>query len=302
MSFYASLFLLEGAFAARPWIYDPDTGADIRYAELRIKHGSLPPLEEIRCLDDFEWAAKSVLNSTVYAFLASGAGTEGSYRMNQEAFQIYKFRPRTMVDILSVNETFTTQMLGYNFSMPIFIASCGGGGVLHEERRANLVRGASDQNVLYIASMSASKSQVEIVNATAAGQVWFQQFYNQAFTIDSAGDGDRWRAARWGAGSVDSDPTYIIWDSYAKLKSMTDLPIILKVITTVQDAKKAVEKGADAIYLSNHGGRQLDGAPSGLETALEIFQEVPDIFQRIEVYADGGVRSSGMSSSYSPWG
>ncbi|KAH7471924.1 hypothetical protein FOMA001_g13245 [Fusarium oxysporum f. sp. matthiolae] len=315
MHFILLPFFWGIVLAARPWLYAPDTGADARYAELGIEKGSLPPLGDIRCLDDFEWAARNVLNSSVYAALSGGAGTEGSYRMNQEAFQAYRFRPRTMVDILSVNETFTTHMLGYNFSLPFFITSCGGGGYLHEDGELNLIKGASNQNILYIASMSASKSQEEIADAAADGQVYFQQFYNRgwddaklksyfdsvekygakaiAFTIDSAGDGDRWRAARWGGGSTDSAATYITWDYYDKLKSMTDLPILLKGITTADDAKKAIEHGVDAIYLSNHGGRQLDGAPSGFETALEIFQEAPEVFQQIEVYADGGVRSAG---------
>ncbi|EXL67059.1 hypothetical protein FOPG_16787 [Fusarium oxysporum f. sp. conglutinans race 2 54008] len=205
-----------------------------------------------------------------------------------------------MVDILSVDETFTTHMLGYNFSLPFFITSCGGGGYLHEDGELNLIKGASNQNILYIASMSASKSQEEIADAAADDQVYFQQFYNRgwdgaklksyldsvekygakaiAFTIDSAGDGDRWRAARWGV---------------VQLILLLHLPILLKGITTADDAKKAIEHGVDAIYLSNHGGRQLDGAPSGFETALEIFQEAPGVFQQIEVYAEGGVRSAG---------
>lgn len=71
---------------------------------------------------------------------------------------------------------------------------------------------------------------------------------------------------------------------------MTDLPIIIKGIGTVEDARLAVEHGAPAIILSNHGGRQLDGSPSSLEVALEIHQEDPEVFQSTEVYADGGVR------------
>lgn len=58
----------------------------------------------------------------------------------------------------------------------------------------------------------------------------------------------------------------------------------------VEDAQAAVKAGAKAIILSNHGGRQLDGAPSSLEVALEIHEEDPDLFNQIEVYADGGVR------------
>lgn len=88
----------------------------------------------------------------------------------------------------------------------------------------------------------------------------------------------------------DSDYSYITWDYYKKLQKMTDLPIIIKGIGSARDAQLAVKHGAPAIILSNHGGRQLDGSPSSLEVALEIRQESPEVFKKIEVYADGGVR------------
>lgn len=59
---------------------------------------------------------------------------------------------------------------------------------------------------------------------------------------------------------------------------------------TVEDAQAAVKAGCKAIVLSNHGGRQLDGAPSSLEVALEIYETDPGLFKQIEVYADGGIR------------
>ena len=80
------------------------------------------------------------------------------------------------------------------------------------------------------------------------------------------------------------------WDLYQKLSKLTTLPIIPKGIQTVEDARLAVENGVKAIYLSNHGGRQLDTTPSSLEVALEIYNEEPGIFKKAEVYADGGVR------------
>lgn len=80
------------------------------------------------------------------------------------------------------------------------------------------------------------------------------------------------------------------WDEYARLKTLTKLPIIIKGIQTVEDAQEAVARGADAIYLSNHGGRQTDGIRSPLETAIEIHNKAPEVFSQIEVYADGGVR------------
>lgn len=73
-------------------------------------------------------------------------------------------------------------------------------------------------------------------------------------------------------------------------RNWTSLPIVLKGIQNVADARAAVDHGVPAIILSNHGGRNLDGSPSSLEIALEIYNNDPDIFNQIEVLADGGVR------------
>lgn len=67
-------------------------------------------------------------------------------------------------------------------------------------------------------------------------------------------------------------------------------PIGLKGIQTAEDAAIAVEHGIDAIYLSNHGGRQCDDAPSAIHTLLEIRKFYPDILTKAEFYLDGWVR------------
>lgn len=115
-------------------------------------------------------------------------------------------------------------------------------------------------------------------------------FKGIVFTIDSAADGNRHRAARYSVGSADSSYTYITWDFYKKIQKMTPLPVILKGIQSVEDVKLAAAHGAPAVILSNHGGRQLDSAPFPVEIAIEIHQEAPELFQQIEIYADGGVR------------
>jgi L-lactate dehydrogenase (cytochrome) len=66
-------------------------------------------------------------------------------------------------------------------------------------------------------------------------------------------------------------------------------PICLKVINTAEDAKLACDMGIKSIYLSNHGGRQLDGTPSSLRTPLEIQKFCPEVLERCEVYLDGGL-------------
>lgn len=78
------------------------------------------------------------------------------------------------------------------------------------------------------------------------------------------------------------------WDRVRELRNMWDGPVILKGIMDAQDAKKAVNAGADAIVVSNHGGRQLDGAISSIRALEPIVEAVGD---KVDVYMDSGIRS-----------
>ncbi len=82
------------------------------------------------------------------------------------------------------------------------------------------------------------------------------------------------------------DPS-VTWDDVAWLRTLSDLPIVLKGIVTEEDARLAVEAGVDAIVVSNHGGRQLDGTIATLDALPEVVAAVEG---RCEVYLDGGVR------------
>ncbi len=78
------------------------------------------------------------------------------------------------------------------------------------------------------------------------------------------------------------------WNDVAWIKEQWGGKLILKGILDVEDARMAANTGADAIIVSNHGGRQLDGAPSSISMLEPIVQAVGD---RIEVHMDGGIRS-----------
>jgi L-lactate dehydrogenase (cytochrome) len=78
------------------------------------------------------------------------------------------------------------------------------------------------------------------------------------------------------------------WDRVAQLMKMWGGPVILKGILDVDDARRAAALGADAIIVSNHGGRQLDGALSSIRALPAILDAVGD---KIEVHFDGGIRS-----------
>jgi L-lactate dehydrogenase (cytochrome) len=79
------------------------------------------------------------------------------------------------------------------------------------------------------------------------------------------------------------------WDDIPWLRKHTKLPIVLKGVQTAMDAKRAAENGIDGIVLSNHGGRSLDTAPAPILLLLELQKCCPEIFDKMEVFVDGGI-------------
>lgn len=79
----------------------------------------------------------------------------------------------------------------------------------------------------------------------------------------------------------------VSWRDLEWIATESRLPVVLKGVTTAEDAELAVEHGAAAIVVSNHGGRQLDGVPATLDSLPEVVEAVAG---RVEVYLDGGIR------------
>ena len=100
-------------------------------------------------------------------------------------------------------------------------------------------------------------------------------------------------AARWGAHSSFSSYVHdlfdatLSWKAVEWLRTQTRLPIVVKGIMTEEDAHLAVDAGVNGIVVSNHGGRQLDGAPASIEALPEV---VAAVAGRAEVLMDGGIR------------
>ena len=101
----------------------------------------------------------------------------------------------------------------------------------------------------------------------------------------SSGVGDMGSLSEWTAKQF--DPA-LSWDDVQWIKKRWGGKLILKGIMDVEDARLAADSGADALIVSNYGGRQLDGAPSSIEALPAIVDAVGD---RIEVHMDGGIRS-----------
>ncbi|RDW67486.1 FMN-dependent alpha-hydroxy acid dehydrogenase [Aspergillus mulundensis] len=80
------------------------------------------------------------------------------------------------------------------------------------------------------------------------------------------------------------------WKDIEWIRSVTKLPLILKGVTSAEDARIAMAHNVDGILISNHGGRNLDYSPPTILVLLELHKNCPEIFDRMEIYVDGGFR------------
>ncbi|KAF2766415.1 hypothetical protein EJ03DRAFT_278165 [Teratosphaeria nubilosa] len=88
------------------------------------------------------------------------------------------------------------------------------------------------------------------------------------------------------------DPNFS-WDGFAWLRKHWNGKIVVKGVQTWQDAKRCADEGIDGVLLSNHGGRNLDSSPPVIMTLLECQMNCPEIFGKLEVLVDGGIRRGG---------
>ncbi|KAI9689641.1 MAG: hypothetical protein M1820_010139 [Bogoriella megaspora] len=102
-------------------------------------------------------------------------------------------------------------------------------------------------------------------------------------TIDKKGGG----LARSNGSFIDSG---LCWDDIAWIRKHTHLPVVVKGIQSAADAKMAMTMSCQGIVVSNHGGRALDGSPATILVLLEIRRDCPEVFDKMEVFVDGGVR------------
>ena len=85
------------------------------------------------------------------------------------------------------------------------------------------------------------------------------------------------------------DPA-LTWRDLAWLRGLTRLPIVLKGVQTAEDAVRAAEYGVDGLLIGNHGGRSLDTSTPAILVLLELRRRCPEVFDKLEVYLDGGIR------------
>ena len=141
-----------------------------------------------------------------------------------------------------------------------------------------------------IASSAAERLSQAMDGLAHPAWLWDVQFHGRPHTLGTVAKAatelksltDYWR---WIGANFDASVT---WDDIAWVRSQWKGPIVLKGVLDVADARLAADLGVEGLVVSNHGGRQLDGAPSSIHALPPIAQAVGD---RVSVLMDGGVRS-----------
>ena len=263
---------------------------------------------------DFEALARERLDEGAWEYFRGGAGDETTLRENRAAFERLKLQPRVLVDVTTVDTA--TTVLGTRIPVPILVAPVAMQKLAHPDGEAATARAAAATGTIMVLSTSATMRPAAVAAAAPEGERWFQVyvFSDRAITqslIDEACAsgysalvltvdvpilGRRETALRSRFEIPDElDLAGSIFDDLDASVSWRDiewiaghgLPVVVKGILTPADARLAVEHGAAAVVVSNHGGRQLDGVPASIDALPRVTEELGG---EVDVLLDSGVR------------
>ena len=156
------------------------------------------------------------------------------------------------------------------------------------ENAANVIRNAANLGLkaIFLTVDAAGRGKRESDERLKVDEVIINPVTGERATNDKKGGGLTRRMGSY----IDSS---LSWKDIAWIRGLTDVPLVLKGITTAADAKLAMEHKVDGILLSNHGGRNLDFTPPSILLLLEMHKQCPEIFDQLEVFVDGGIRRGG---------
>ncbi len=263
---------------------------------------------------DYELLARERLDDNAWEYVRGGAGDETTLRDNMAAFGRWKLRPRVLVDVGCIDTR--TTVLGTAVSAPIVVAPVAMQKLCHPEGETATARAAAAAGTIMVLSSSATMRPAAVAQAAPGAPRWFQVYVfrdrgiTQALideacahgygalvlTVDTPILGRREGALRVGfhipaglevaADIFDGLDSSVGWSDLEWLAGH-GLPVVLKGVLTAEDARRAVEHGAAAVVVSNHGGRQLDGVSATIDVLPHVVEAVDG---RAEVLLDSGVR------------
>ncbi len=254
-------------------------------------------------------AAREKLDPHAWIYLTGGAESETTMRRNRLGLDSLALRPRVLVDVSKLDAS--TEFLGHRLRIPVLLAPIGSLQILTPEGAVAVAKAAAEFGTVNFVSSVTQPALEEIAAATSAPKIF--QLYVQGdmkwvedilarvkragykalcLTVDTAIYGRRERQmmdrflppSRRQTGY--EHRATLTWETMDAIKEIAGLPFILKGVATAEDAELAVAHGVAAVYVSNHGGRQLDHGRGTIEMLPEIAAAVG---KRAQIVLDGGI-------------
>ncbi|MBV9538521.1 MAG: alpha-hydroxy-acid oxidizing protein [Acidisphaera sp.] len=264
--------------------------------------------DEYLVIHEFIERARNNLNRNVWDYLIGGSETETSLARNRMALDSVALRHRVLVDVSHIDAT--SEFFGRAVRLPIALAPVGSLESFEAGGGGTVARAASEFGIPFFCS-SVTKPGLEAIAAAGAGPKVFQLYVrgDDAFvddhvrravdagydafciTVDTARYSRRERDLtkrfrKYWNNQVGVDfQAALSWKQIERFKAKHAIKLIIKGIGTAEDALQAVSVGVDSIYVSNHGGRQLDHCRGSFDVLAEV---VPAVSGRAHIMVDGG--------------
>ena len=265
--------------------------------------------ERFQTLHEIVKAARQNLAPGPWDYLAGGAETETTLKRNRQALDSIAFRPRVLRDVSSIE--CASSLLGRPLRIPVMLAPVGSIESFDPGGGASAAKASAEFGVAHMLSSvcnpgleatAAAADNFRIFQLYVRGDdAWVDDHVKRALdhgyaafclTVDTASYSRRERDLakrfvkpwRLRAGGFNFQAG-LSWDHVKRFKDLHDIPLILKGIATAEDAALACEHGVEAVYVSNHGGRQLDHGRGTMEVLPEVVAAVEG---RATILVDGG--------------
>lgn len=276
---------------------------------------------EARWLAGLEESARRSLPPEVFEYVSQGAREGVTASAATAAWRAVRFRPRVFRGVADVD--LRTRLLGEEFAVPWGIAPTTLQRTVHADGELAMARATAEAGGLMVVSSNAGTPFAEIAGT---GVRWWLQAYLPAdrelagpmldravaagagavvLTVDTPAVATKYIADQAIWASVDPDTVRVNFDAghepqaadkarnlgpgdLAWLRERTGLPVVVKGVLRDDDARRCVEAGVAAVWVSNHGGRQLDRT---VATARALPEVVAGVDGRADVYVDGGART-----------
>jgi glycolate oxidase len=262
-------------------------------------------------LHEFVTVARQNLNRNNWDYLIGGSESETTLARNRMALDALGFRPRVLRDVSHVD--CSREVFGRKLRLPVLCAPVGslenfepGGGATVAAATAQFGNGMILSSVSHPGleqTAAAAPDGFKIFQLYVRGdEAWVDDHVRRAadhgydafcLTVDTDSYSRRERdiakrheRRRVRAGDARIYQARFNWRDIERIKRISRLPVILKGIATAEDATIAIEHGVDCVYVSNHGGRQLDQGVGSIDVLPEVVEAVGG---RAKVFVDGGI-------------